>query len=305
MAHTPGETAPSASPDTFSPAHRTFPSWLKKPLSFRGNYKKVSSCIAATGLHTVCIEARCPNRAECYAAGTATFLIMGNSCTRQCAFCGVHHGTPLPLDPDEPQKIADAVRSLHLRHAVITSVTRDDLPDGGAAHFAATVCRCKETVPEATIEILVPDFNGDTRALDVVLEAGPAILNHNVETVPRLYPLIRPAADFRRSLDVIAYATHKGVTAKSGIMVGLGETEAEVTALLQALRDAGCRIVTIGQYLQPSAAQVKVQEFVHPEQFSRYEQIGTSLKFDSVFAGPFVRSSYRAEEVKRRVKGEG
>ena len=284
---------------------RRFPEWLKKPISFRNSYKSVASCLAENNLHTVCVEARCPNRAECFSAGTATFLIMGNICTRCCGFCGVYHGKPLRLDPEEPQKVASAARDLNLRHIVITSVTRDDLPDGGAAHFAETVRQCRNRVPESTIEILIPDFHVKQGALDMVLASRPDILSHNLETVPRLYPKIRPEADYRNSLDLLSYFHKKNLLTKSGIMAGLGETEDEVITVLNDLYAAGCRMVTIGQYLQPSKKQVPVQWYVPPERFAYYEKSGRAIGLRSVFTGPFVRSSYRSLEVFNSSAGTG
>jgi lipoyl synthase len=276
---------------------RRLPEWLKKTISFGNRYKSVTSCLAENNLYSVCVEARCPNRAECFSAGTATFLIMGNCCTRNCGFCGVHHGKPLMLDPEEPQKVASAAGDLNLRHIVITSVTRDDLPDGGAAHFAETVRQCRTRVPKSTIELLVPDFRGKQEALDTVVTCRPDILSHNLETVPRLYTKIRPQADYRHSLNLLSYAHKKNVPAKSGFMVGLGETDEEVIAVLRDLYAAGCRMVTIGQYLQPSKEQVPVHCYITPEQFSSYEKSGRTIGLRSVFTGPFVRSSYHSQEV--------
>ena len=275
---------------------RCFPEWLKRPLAYRGRYRSVTSSIEASGIHTVCIEARCPNRAECFSAGTATFLILGTACTRTCAFCGVNHDRPHELDGEEPARIASAASLLNLRHIVITSVTRDDLPDGGAAHFAETVRQCRKLLPHASIEILIPDFGGSGDALDTVIAARPDICGHNLETVPRLYRRIRPQADFERSIGLLAYAGKKSILTKSGIMVGLGETEEEVLDVLRLLRGAGCRIVTIGQYLQPSETQVRVVSYEPPAQFDRYRRLGYDLGFDYVAAGPFMRSSYRAAE---------
>jgi lipoic acid synthetase len=274
-----------------------FPAWLRKRLPPAGHAAGVSANIADKGLHTVCVEAKCPNRAECYSCGTATFLIMGNVCTRSCGFCGVGHGKPLPLDPLEPPGVAESARALGLRHIVITSVTRDDLSDGGAGHFVRTVEACRSLNPASTIEILVPDFNGSDSAIALAFSCRPEILNHNAETVPRLYSRVRPQADYRRSLALLSSAARQGLTVKSGFMVGLGETEEEVLSLLKDVRATGCSIVTIGQYLQPSAAQLPVESFVSPEQFARYEEAGKRLGFTAVVAGPFVRSSYHAREV--------
>lgn len=281
--------------DPKKPLSPRFPAWLKKKIPAKGSYRTVSSCVE--GLHTVCAEAKCPNRAECYTQGTATFLIMGNVCTRNCGFCGVEHGKPGRLDDDEPLKVPRAAKEMGLRHIVVTSVTRDDLPLGGAGHFAETIRQCRAHLPESSIEVLIPDFKGSPEALDTVLKAAPDILNHNLETVPRLYPEARPQADYRRSLDLLAYAAGKKFIVKSGIMVGLGETEDEVVDLLKDLKNTGCSIVTIGQYLQPSKSQLAVVEFITLEQFARYEYMGKDLGFRSIQSGPFVRSSYHAGEV--------
>jgi lipoyl synthase len=278
---------------------RPMPSWLKRPIACGGEKNNVETQCSRLGLHTVCVEAKCPNRSECFGRGTATFLIMGAVCSRSCSFCGVAHGIPGPLDYDEPERICEAVKNMGLRHIVITSVTRDDLPDGGAMHFARTVTMLKTEIPGISVEILVPDFNGNDRALETVLQSGPDVFNHNIETVQRLYPVVRPQALYNRSLQMLAKAACSGVQleTKSGIMVGLGETCEEVIGTLGDLRRAGCSHVTIGQYLRPSDDQVPVYAFITPEEFKRYESIGHNLGFSKVFAGPFVRSSYRAEEM--------
>ncbi len=295
---------PCTAPDPM--LHRRLPDWLKKPHGPPGSYKTVvrtmttgSGCASGGGLHTVCVEARCPNRAECFSAGTVTFLILGNTCTRRCRFCSVRHGNPQPPDPEEPQRVAGAAADLALRHIVITSVTRDDLPDGGAGHFAETVRRCKAALPAATIELLIPDLAGNAGALAIVLSSRPDVLNHNLETVPRLYPAIRPQAEYRRSLRLLARAGKANLITKAGLMVGLGETDEEIEAVLTDLVAAGCRIVTVGQYLQPSPEQTRATRYVPPEQFSRYESIGRALGFSAIAAGPFVRSSYHAHELLR------
>jgi lipoic acid synthetase len=278
-----------------------FPSWLKRPIAHSGKQKSILENIHSSGLHTVCVEAKCPNRSECYSKGTATFLILGNICTRFCTFCGVNHGTPLPVDVDEPEKLIAAIKSLRLNHVVITSVTRDDLLDGGAGVYAETITRIKQTIPAVTVEILIPDFNGNQPALEMVISRKPDIFNHNIETIPRLYSLIRPQAQYQRSLDVLSLAARSGLTVKSGIMVGLGESEKEVHQVMRDLYSSGCRIITIGQYLRPSIQQTPVIEHVSPEQFSSYEKVGQALGFSSVFAGPFVRSSYMAEKIFQNV----
>jgi len=249
-------------------------------------------------LNTVCEEARCPNMAECFAADTATFLILGDVCTRGCRFCAIAKGRdPRPPDPDEPRRLAECIDQLGLSHAVVTSVTRDDLPDGGARLFAECVHRIRRRCPKTTVELLVPDFQGDRRSLKLVLDAKPEVLNHNVECVPRLYPQVRPQADFDRSLAVIRQAAEsRGVVAKSGLMVGLGETDEEVVEVLCRLQETGCRAVVIGQYLQPTRDSLAVSRRVTPGQFEDYRRAGEKLGL-VMLAGPLVRSSYRAREV--------
>ena len=258
--------------------------------------------LADLGLHTVCQEAFCPNISDCWGSGTATFMILGDICTRHCRFCAVKAGRPQPPDPGEPERVAEAAARLRLRHVVVTSVTRDDLPDGGAGHFAATIeavrCRC----PEALVEVLVPDFGGSLAALDRVINARPDILNHNVETVPRLSPLVQPRADPRRSLGLLAWAKGAGLTTKSGLMLGLGETRGEVVATMQDLRRADCELLTLGQYLQPTSRQLPVAAHIHPVEFEWYREVGEAMGFQAVAAGPLVRSSYHAEELSRRLR---
>ena len=248
-----------------------FPPWLKVRLPAPARTEPVVRVLDELGLNTVCSEAHCPNRGECYACGTATFMILGNVCTRGCTFCAVTGGTPLPADPDEPRRVAEAVRRLDLRHVVVTSVTRDDLPDGGSGHFAAVI-RAVHEATKATVEVLTPDFGGRRADVDRVLDAAPEVFNHNVETVPRLYAEVRPEADYGRSLRVLAAAAEHpcGAVTKSGLMLGLGEREDEVLGVLRDLRRAGCRAVTLGQYLAPSADHHPVVEFVSPERFERY-----------------------------------
>lgn len=249
-------------------------------------------------LHTVCEEARCPNRGECFSRGTATFLLLGDLCTRTCRFCDIKSGRPLPVDPSEPFRVAAAAQEMGLRFVVVTSVNRDDLPDGGAAHFAATIHALRRLDPAPGIEVLTPDFRGRFDSLRVVVEAKPDVYNHNVETVPRLYVRVRPGARLDRSLGLLAAAKilDAEMTTKSGFMLGLGETKGEVLELLDSLREAGVDIVTIGQYLRPSRGSLPVAEYVPPEVFEGYREAGQRLGFRYVFAGPFVRSSYRAEE---------
>lgn len=251
------------------------------------------------GLHTVCESASCPNLGRCFEHGTATFMIMGDVCTRDCRFCGVTSGVPLSLDPEEPAHVADAAAALGLRHVVITSVTRDDLPDGGAAHYVQTIEAVRQRVDEATVEVLVPDFGGDEESLDTVLAAVPEVLNHNVETIPRLYGSVRPQAEYERSLQVLRQSAAAGRSAvKTGLMVGLGETESEVEQVMRDVADAGVSMMTVGQYLQPRVDSVPVVEYVRPEIFERYERMGAALGL-LVHAGPFVRSSFEAGETFR------
>jgi lipoic acid synthetase len=254
--------------------------------------------LARHRLHTVCRSARCPNRVECYAHGCATFLILGETCTRTCAFCAVPHGKPGPVDAGEPRRIRQAVEALGLRHVVVTSVTRDDLPDGGAGQFAAVTAAVRGARQRPTVELLVPDFRGQAASLEAVLGAGPDVLAHNLETVPRLYPLVRAGADYRRSLALLSSAARWGgrVAVKSGIMLGLGETEEEVAAVLGDLRHAGVRAVTIGQYLAPSLAALPVVRYAPPEEYRHWEQVARAMGFASVRSGPLVRSSYQAAQ---------
>ena len=266
-------------------------------MAFSGRQGEVNDLLSSHKLNTVCAEAKCPNRGECFSRGSAAFLILGPVCTRGCAFCGVESGRPLPVDVDEGERLAEAASLMGLRHVVITSVTRDDLPDGGASAFADAVRRARGKVPQVTIEVLIPDFQGSADALAAVLDSGPDVLNHNVETVPRLYPSIRPQAIYGRSLELLKRAAADGRAAvKSGIMVGLGETVEEVKELLRDLKTAGCSSVTVGQYLRPSSKQTPVVEFITPEQFSDYENFAVDTGFAHVFCGPYVRSSYRAGE---------
>jgi lipoic acid synthetase len=247
-------------------------------------------------LATVCQEARCPNLGECFAEGTATFMIMGRLCTRQCRFCAVEHGRPEPLDPGEPQRLARAAAEMRLRHVVVTSVTRDDLDDGGAAHFRRSAEAVKAAIPECAVELLVPDFQGRLESLEEILRAPIDVLTHNVETVPRLYPSVRPEAEFHRSLALLRHAHRKrpDLSTKSGLMVGLGETASEVADVLVRLREAGCSIVTIGQYLQPTRSQLPVTRYVPPEEFAAWAAKARALGFARAVAGPLVRSSYHA-----------
>jgi len=272
------------------------PPWLKRRLPSGPAYESLRARLRDNGLHTVCQEARCPNIWSCFERGTATFMILGDRCTRDCRFCAVAHGQPLTVDGNEPRRVAVAAAAMGLSHVVVTSVTRDDLADGGAGHFAATIRAVRQALPEARIEVLIPDFQGRVQALAGVIAAGPDVLNHNIETVPRLYPLVRPQAGYRRSLDLLAAAIRiqPGLCTKSGLMLGLGENEEEVETVLRDLVDAGCRLVTIGQYLQPGPEHLPVARFVTPQGFAAWEQKALAMGFAAAACGPFVRSSYEA-----------
>ncbi len=256
----------------------------------------MESLLEALKLYTVCQEARCPNLGDCFLRGTATFLILGDTCTRNCRFCAIKKGKPLPPDEDEPQKVAQAARRLGLNHVVVTSVTRDDLPDGGASHFASTIRNIRALNPGATVEVLVPDFGGRFSSLKKVLEAKPDVFNHNVETVPRLYPLVRPEASYYRSLQLLKLAKEMGALTKSGLMVGLGERREEVNSVMEDMRGVGVDILTLGQYLRPSRKQLEVREYLPPESFGVYKEEALRFGFHYVSSGPFVRSSYQAKE---------
>ena len=275
-----------------------FPPWLRKRLPAGGHGDVVRAALKDLRLTTVCSSAHCPNMCECFAQGTATFMILGDRCTRGCRFCAVESVAPLPPDPEEPTRVAEAAARLKLSYVVVTSVTRDDLPDGGAEHFRRTIEEIKR-LSGAPVEVLTPDFKGRRECVETVLSAEPAVFNHNIETVPRLYEAARPEAVYSRSLDVLRMAAESApsIPVKSGMMVGLGEEEGEVLEVMRDLRDAGCRLLTIGQYLRPSPEHLPVARFVSPEEFDRYSQAGDELGFDAVFAGPFVRSSYRAGEL--------
>ena len=274
------------------------PEWIRARKLRLADLHEIRSLMRSEALHTVCEEARCPNRGECFARGTATFLLMGNLCTRACGFCDIASGRPLPLDPAEPLRVRSAVERMGLRHVVLTSVDRDDLPDGGAAHFAATIGALRTLDPAPGIEVLTPDFRGHRESVRIVASARPDVFNHNVETVERLYPSVRRGARLDRSLGLLAdvKTMDPAMATKSGFMLGLGERDDEVLGLLEALRDAAVDIVTIGQYLRPSMENLPVVAYAAPDTFERYADIGRSLGFRHVFAGPFVRSSYRAEE---------
>jgi lipoyl synthase len=275
---------------------KRMPPWLRREIGPVGKKTIVENKLEAYNLHTVCTEARCPNKMECFSHGTATLLILGKTCTRACAFCGVTKGNVAEIDQDEPQRVAAAVKALGLHYVVITSVTRDDLPDGGAGIFAKTVGHIRAVSPECGVEVLVPDFKGDPGAIRMVCESRPAVFAHNLETVARLYPVIRPQADFLRSLSVLKQAAELVPEVKAGLMVGLGEQPEEIIAAMRAVIKTGCARLTIGQYLQPSARQVGVSRFCTPQEFEEYKTTGISMGFKSVVSGAFVRSSYHAQE---------
>jgi len=278
--------------------HPERPPWLKVRFPAGGNYARLQGLMREQGLHTVCEEARCPNIGDCWSRGTATFMILGDTCTRSCGFCAVKTGRPGTIDPGEPRRVALAIQRMELRHAVITSVNRDELPDGGAGVFAETIRWTRKLSPGTTIEVLIPDFKGDPDALRIVLDAQPEILNHNTETVPRLYSTVRPQARYERSLEVLRRAREldPGTLTKSGLMVGLGETREELITVFQDLRAVDVDILTVGQYLQPTPAHLPVVRYWTPEEFASLKQSALALGFRHVESGPLVRSSYHAEE---------
>lgn len=280
------------------------PTWLKAKLPKRPYSEQMKRMLREFRLNTVCEEARCPNIGECFSRGTATFMILGSVCTRSCKFCAVSKGTPSDVDEDEPMRVALMVKTLGIKHAVITSVTRDDLPDKGANQFAATVRAIKQVCDGVTVEVLTPDFGGRKELVKLVVESGPEVFNHNIETVRRLQKLIRPQADYERSLSVLrAVKEFDGsIVTKSGLMVGLGETDDEVIEAMHDLYEAGCDIVTIGQYLQPTRRHFPIMRYVTPQQFEFYKDVGESIGIKVVVAGPFVRSSYMAEHALRLVR---
>ncbi|MEI6091888.1 MAG: lipoyl synthase [bacterium] len=272
------------------------PHWMKSPLPSGDNYIQVRETIAENKLHTICTSGKCPNKGECWNAGTATFMILGDICTRSCKFCATSTGKPLPVDNDEPQRIADSVEKLHIKHCVLTSVDRDDLEDGGADIWARTIRAIKERTPSVTIEALIPDFNGKTIDIDTVLAAGAEIVSHNLETVRRLTATTRSKAKYDLSLKVLEQIAKSGTRAKSGIMLGIGETREEIFEVMDDLRNVGVEVLTLGQYLQPSIHHLPLEEFITPETFKEYEMIGKEKGFKHVESGPLVRSSYHAEK---------
>jgi lipoic acid synthetase len=282
------------------------PAWLKKRIRAGRTRQEVQSLLREASLHTVCEEARCPNLAECFSRRTATVLIMGDRCTRDCRFCAVRAGVPEPLDPEEPVRVAELADRLGLGHVVVTSVTRDDLPDGGARHFAETIRRVRTRVSSVRVEVLIPDFQGSAEALGTVLDAGPDVLNHNIETVPRLYGDVRPEADYGRSLQVLSRtrARKSGIVAKAGLMLGMGEREEEIRSTLEDLLVSGCQLLTLGQYLQPTDRHHPVERFVAPQEFDDWAERARTMGFLGVASGPFVRSSYRAAELLTAARSE-
>ena len=280
--------------DEEQPLRPQRPAWLKVKIPLGERFSDLKGLIDGHRLHTVCEEARCPNMGECWNAGTATFMILGDICTRSCGFCAVKTGRPEGLDIEEPFRVAEAIRLMNFKHAVITSVNRDELPDGGAAVFAETIKQARLINPSIKIEVLIPDFRGVEWALDIVMRAAPDILNHNTETVPRLYPRVRPQAKYDRSLELLTRAKSGGMITKSGLMLGLGEEIEEVLAVMRDLREVACDILTLGQYLQPTRDHLPVHRFVTPEEFLGLKTEGLAMGFKHVESGPLVRSSYHA-----------
>ena len=275
------------------------PTWLVKRVPKTGKAEAVSGLLSDLSLSTVCEEAHCPNQSECFGQGTATFLLLGPDCTRNCTFCAVNHAQPAPPDSTEPERIAEAVSKMKLTYCILTMVTRDDLPNGGAGHVAATITAVRKTSPQAHMEVLVSDFNGENRALDLVLNASPDVLNHNLETVPRLYPSVRPMADYHRSIRLLkkAHGFMPRIITKSGLMLGLGETKREVLNTMDDLLSAGCNTITLGQYLAPSGLHHPVVRYVPPEEFEELKEAAISRGFIGVASGPYVRSSYHGERL--------
>ena len=276
--------------------HIKKPDWLKIRLRGNEHFTQTKRIVESHCLHTICTSGKCPNMGECWSRGTATFMIGGEICTRSCRFCNTLTGKPLPLDEKEPDHVAESVRLMQLKHVVITSVDRDDLPDLGASHWAKTIMRIKEVNPETTLEVLIPDFQGRLDLVDLVVAAKPEIISHNMETVRRITPDVRSAARYDTSLSVLRRIAEQGVVAKTGIMVGLGETEEEVCQLMDDVLETGASVLTIGQYLQPSRKNIPVSEYVHPDQFEKYRQIALGKGFKHVESAPLVRSSYHAEK---------
>ena len=282
------------------------PPWLRRRLPSGPDFEYVRRLVDKGHLHTVCQEAKCPNIWECFSHHTATFLILGNRCTRNCRFCAVASTPVSPPEPAEPVRVAETAQQMELKYVVVTSVTRDDLPDGGAGHFAATIRELRKHLPAALIEVLIPDFQGNSDALKMVVDTRPDVLNHNIETVPRLYPAVRPEADYHRSLGLLKKVKTLAVDmpTKSGLMLGLGETAVEIRETLEDLADIGCDFLTLGQYLQPSRKHLPVEKFVTPEEFDDWKKTALKIGFSDVASGPFVRSSYHAKELFQAVSGD-
>jgi lipoic acid synthetase len=274
---------------------RRLPEWFRMERPAGGNYSHLKNLTEKNKLHTICKSGNCPNIGECWNAGTATFMILGDICTRACKFCSVKTGKPMPVDWDEPRRLAESISTLRVKHCVLTSVDRDDLEDGGASFWAETIRTVKEINPEVTLETLIPDLRGRRDHIQLVIGAGPEVISHNLETVKRLTPRIRSLNKYEISLDVVAYLSSQGVRSKSGIMLGLGETREEVLETMDDLRRAGCKVLTIGQYLQPTLRHHPVKDYIHPEVFSEYKTIGLEMGFSYVESSPLVRSSYHAE----------
>ncbi len=272
------------------------PEWIRAKLPYGESYTRLLGLMRGKQLHTVCEEAHCPNLGECWGRGTATFMILGDVCTRSCGFCAVKTGRPTDLDTDEPRRVAEAVASMNLRHVVITSVNRDELLDGGASIFSETIRQIRIKEPKCRIEILITDFKGEKLALDIVVDSAPDILNHNVETVPRLYSVVRPQAKYERSLEVLEYFKKHGLVTKSGVMVGIGEKPEEVLEVMRDLRKSDVDILTVGQYLQPTKEHLPIDRYVTPDEFEMYKNTGLEMRFKFVESGPLVRSSYHADE---------
>lgn len=272
------------------------PEWLKTNINSEANFALVNKIVKENELHTICTSGRCPNLSECWNRGTATFMILGEICTRACRFCNTLTGKPLPPDNQEPQKVAESIRRMNLKHAVITSVDRDDLPDKGAKHWAETIKTIRKINPEITLEVLIPDFDGDISLINIVISEKPDIISHNLETVRRLTPQIRTKAKYDTSLHVLKHIANSNITAKTGIMLGLGETEDEILQLMDDALNAGCSVITIGQYMQPSRKNISVTEYIHPDKFAEYKEICFQKGFRVAESAPLVRSSYCAEK---------
>ena len=288
-------------------ADKRLPAWLRRPVPHGEDVQRVEKALRRWKVHTVCHGASCPNRQECFSSGRLTFMILGDVCTRSCAFCGITLGTPALVDPGEPERVAAVAGQLGLSYVVVTSVTRDDLPDGGAAQFARTIETVSKLGAVKGVEVLIPDFKGSLSSLQRVVQAHPDVLNHNVETVPRLYPEVRPQASYSRSLGVLRAAKSLGekLLTKSGLMLGLGETEAEVVAVMEDLRAVDCDFVTLGQYIRPSLRHRSAARYVIPDEFSHYQEIGLSMGFSGVASGPLVRSSFHAEQLYKSTASRG